>query len=357
MMKAHDFVLALLAFALFAMLAFLPMFSHAGSLQVHTWQGAAKAAHTIAHDDYCSASTTGIDQYALPILNARGLKASLGLIAGSCTDAQWQTLKERVAQGHELFNHTLTHLGMLEPGSLAPISGWDNLREIVSAQQLVQSKLGYTMHFVAFPSDLATPQAKAFVEAQPEILGVRAAKHIYDGKAAGLNDANQLQPYFVKWDGYWRDGKWSLYKPARGNMLIQHVDAALADGSWSYRTLHGVADSSWEAAPVDQYTAYADYLAAKVKTGELWVAGPSDIIRYQVTRTQCPLKLDGNTIKASTSNPLCGRYGTALTVDVRLDAGQKGTFIQQGKTLPTQMLDAATARLAINPLLGDVKIQ
>ncbi|QLI80881.1 polysaccharide deacetylase family protein [Chitinibacter fontanus] len=336
---------------------FLPLFAHAATLQVQTWQGGAKGAHTIAHDDYCSPVTSGIEQNAIPILNQRGLKASLGLIAGSCSDAQWQTLKTRISQGHELFNHTLTHRGMLEPGSLAPISDWDNVKEIVSAQQLVLSKLGYTMHFVAFPSDLATPEAKAFVEAMPETLGVRAAKHLYDGKAAGVNEADDLQAMFVKWDSYWRDGKWSLYKPARGNILIQHAQAAIDDGVWTYATMHGVADASWESVPVDQYTAYADFLAAKVKSGELWVAGPSDILRYQMTRQYCPLQLSGDTIKADTSDARCKRYASPITVDIKLDEQQQGIFTQQGKTLTSQLLDKKTARLSVNPLLGEVKIK
>ncbi|QLG88644.1 polysaccharide deacetylase family protein [Chitinibacter bivalviorum] len=356
-MKAQNFVLAVLAFAAFALLAFVPLLAHSASIEVKVWQGGAKAAHTIAHDDYCGWGTTGIEDTAIPILNARGLKASLGLIAGNCKDAQWATLKERVKQGHELFNHTLTHVGMLEAGTLAPIGGWDNVKEVVNAQQLVQSKLGYTMHFIAFPSDLVTPEAKAFVEAQPDILGARAAKDIYDGSNAGLNDPEWFKPMFVKWDGYWRDGKWSLYKPKDGNILIQHVDAALQYGAWSYRTMHGVADASWESVPVDQYTAYADYLAAKVKSGELWVAGPTDIIRYIVTREHCKLKLEGNVIKLVQSNDLCKRYASAVTVDVELANGQKGLFSQNSTPLAAQKLENGHYRINMNPAVGDVTIR
>lgn len=355
-MSPRHFLFTAIAVLVFSLLACLPLLGFAAEIKVQPWQNGAKAAHTIAHDDYCGWGTTGIEAHAMPILNQRGLKASLGLIAGNCSDAQWKILKERIAQGHELFNHTLTHVGMLEPGSLAPISGWDNVKEIVDAQQLVEKKLGYTMHFVAYPSDLATPEAKAFVTALPEVLGQRAAKHIYDGKAAGLNEIDELQPSFIKWDSYWRDGKWSLYKPARGNILIQHVDAALEDGAWSYSTMHGVADQSWESVPADQYTAYADYLASKVKAGELWVAGPTEILRYQMTRIHCPLQLEANRIKLGQSDELCQRYASPITVDVRLSAGQKGEFSQNGKTISAQKLADGQYRIQINPTLGEVKI-
>ena len=120
------------------------------SFEVQTWRDGAKGAHTIAHDDYCGASVSGVENTALPILNKRGLTASIGLIAGACKDSDWAKLKQHIAEGHELFNHSLTHVGMLEAGSLKPISGWNNEKEIGAAHQLVKDKLGYTMQFMAF---------------------------------------------------------------------------------------------------------------------------------------------------------------------------------------------------------------
>ncbi|MGL6039766.1 MAG: polysaccharide deacetylase family protein, partial [Deefgea sp.] len=271
-------------------------------------------------------------------MNSRGLKASLGLIAGSCKDNDWAKLKKHVADGHELYNHTLTHVGMLEAGSLKPIEGWDNAKEIAAAHQLVKDKLGYTLQFMAYPSDLATSEAKAYLQKQSDYLGARAAKHIYDGSNAGINRADNTDPFFIKNDVYWHDGKWSLYKPAGGNMLIQHVDAALENGGWSYRTMHGVADGSWEAVPKEQYIAYADYLQKKVASGELWLAGPTEIIRYQATRENCPLILTGNTIKLKQSNEICQRYASAITVDVQIAEGLQGQFTQNKKILASKQL-------------------
>nr|WP_314902124.1 polysaccharide deacetylase family protein [uncultured Deefgea sp.] len=326
------------------------------SFEVQTWRDGAKAAHTIAHDDYCGGSVSGVENTALPILNERGLKASLGLIAGSCKDGDWAKLKKHIAEGHELFNHSLTHVGMLEAGSLTPIAGWNNEKEIASAHQLVKDKLGYTMQFMAYPSDLATPEAKAYLLTLPDYLGARAAKHIYDGSNAGINSANNTDPFFIKNDVYWHDGKWSLYKPAGGNMLIQHVDAALENGGWSYRTMHGVADGSWEAVPKDQYIAYADYLQKKVASVELWLAGPSEIIRYQATRENCPLVLTGNTLKLKQNNELCQRYASAITVDVQIADESQGRFTQNKKPLPSKKIANGKFRIQFNPALGDLSI-
>jgi len=326
------------------------------NFEVQTWRNGAKAAHTIAHDDYCSGSVPGVENTALPILNERGLTASIGLIAGACKDDDWSKLKKHLAKGHELFNHSLTHVGMLEAGSLKTIAGWNNEKEIASAHQLVKDKLGYAMQFMAYPSDLATPEAKAYLLTQSDYLGARAAKHIYDGSNAGINSANNTDPFFIKNDVYWHDGKWSLYKPAGGNMLIQHVNAALENGAWSYRTMHGVADGSWEAVPKDEYIAYADYLQKKVASGELWLAGPSEIIRYQATREHCPLVLIGNTLKLKQNNELCQRYASAITVDLHIANELAGRFTQNHKPLPSKQLANGKYRIQFNPILGDLYI-
>lgn len=325
--------------------------------EVQTWRDGANAAHTLAHDDYCSGNVNGVEQFALPVLNERGLKASLGLIAGACKDSDWAQLRLHLAQGHELYNHSLSHVGMLEAGTLKTISGWNNEKEIAAAHQLVKTKLGYTMQFMAYPSDLATPEAKAYLLTQSDYLGARAAKHLYDGSNAGINRSRSTDPFFIKNDVYWHDGKWSLYKPSAGNMLIQHVNAALENGAWSYRTMHGVADGSWEAVPKDEYIAYADYLQQKVASGELWVAGPSEIIRYQSTREHCPLLLEGNAIKLKQSNPNCQRYASPITVDITLATGLQGQFSQAKQTVNSQKLANGKYRIQLNPTLGDLIIK
>jgi hypothetical protein len=120
--------------------------------------------------------------------------------------------------------------------------------------------------------------------------------------------------------------------------------------------MHGVADGSWEAVPKDQYIAYADYLKQKVASGELWLAGPSEIIRYQATRENCPLVLTGNTLKLKQNNELCQRYASAITVDVQIADELQGRFTQNKKPLPSKKLANGKYRIQFNPALGDLSI-
>ncbi|WP_028453858.1 polysaccharide deacetylase family protein [Chitinilyticum litopenaei] len=320
------------------------------SVSITPWRGNARGAHTIAHDDYCSANTSGIDKHALPILEARGLKAALGVIAKECKPADWVRLKALIDKGHEPFNHTLTHSGELEAGSLAPIKGWDAQREILDAHALMKAQTGYTFTFIGYPFDLATPDTRKLVKALPDYLGARAAKHIYDGSVAGLNGSDD-DPWFVRWDGYWRDGKWSLYKPgAAGSILIQHADAALQSGRWSFRTMHGVADSSWEAVPLAEYTAYADYLKQQVDAGKLWVATPTEINRYRATRMYCPASLAGKAIRFDTSAPDCKRHASSVTL--ALTASSTPRVSQNGKALVVKAAGEQRWLVDANPLDG-----
>ncbi|MBE9608278.1 polysaccharide deacetylase family protein [Chitinilyticum piscinae] len=325
------------------------------SVSITPWRGDARGAHTIAHDDYCSPGVSGIEKNALPILEARGLKAAVGVIGKECKPADWARLKELIAKGYEPFNHTLSHSGELEAGTLAAVKGWDAKREILDAHALMLEKTGYRFSFIGYPFDLASPETRAMVKQQPDYLGARAAKHLYDGSMAGLN-TDEGDPYFVKWDVYWTDGKWSLYKPgAAGSILIQHAEAAINSGSWTFRTMHGVADGSWEAVPLAEYTAYADYLKQQADAGKLWIATPTEVIRYRETRRYCSVKLDSKGIQFDTSATDCKRY--AIPVTLAITAASAPVLQQGSKKLAVKAAGDKRWLVEADPLAGPVLVQ
>lgn len=338
------------------------------SVSATNWLNGAKGAHTLAHDDYCS-NTSGIQRDAIPLLNARGLKASLGVIANLCDETEWSNLQQDAALGHEIFNHTLTHMGEFEAGTVAPIAGWNMETEIKGAHDLVKSKIGIDMSFIGFPSDLTSDTTRNYVKSLG-YLGARAAKNGYDGSVAGLNAVSQeaggvidwgdsISPYFIKWDVYLTTGKYSMYTYPYGqvnDILIQHAQKAIDAGVWTYRTMHGVNDESWESVPLDQYTAYVDFLKTKVDSGDLWVDTPSQIIRYRGTRANCAVSKVGNMVHFNTSKADCTRYATALTLDLVTD-GQP-IVTQNDQVLPVKA--ASTAGhwyVNANPTLGDLSIR
>lgn len=347
-------------------------------VQVTSWLNGAKGAHTLAHDDYCSPTTSGLEQYALPELNKRGLNASFGVIASNCTEAQWQQMKADAALGHEFFNHTLTHMGEFNDSAQA-MPNWQAEAEIKQAHDLVLAKTGLKLTFVAFPFDLASDATRSYVQSLG-YLGMRAAQALYNGKPAGRNGSghqpvevfnwgnNSNNPFFVKWDAYDQKCTWSLYEAAGSagkgvcpstpnDILIRHAQNAIDNGTWTYRTMHGVADASWQAVPLEQYTTYLDFLKKKVDRGELWVATPSDVLRYRATRANCGVQIHDNQITFDTSKPECSQYASVITLDLALN-GAFSSAEQQGIALPLQ--PTATANhwyVNVNPLNGPVTLK
>lgn len=343
---------------------------------VTTWRDDAKGAYTIGHDDYCDVSTSGLEQYAIPALNTRGLKASFGVIAQSCDATEWTALKTDAAQGHEIVNHTLTHIGEFDT-SLNAVAAWNQVTEIKNAHDLIKTNTGVDATFAVFPFDLASDTTRSYVQSLG-YLGMRAAQAAYNGKPAGhnasshdLNGAitwgnNSDNPFFVKWDSYDQKCTWSLYEasgsagkgvcPSTPNdMLIRHAQNAIDNGTWNYNTIHGVADTSWQAVPEAQYIALLDFLKSKVDSGELWVATPSDVLRYRASRTLCALSQTANILHFDTSNAECVKYAGSITV--KLTANNQPSAVQNGLLLPIKAANTAQNwYLEVNPKLGDITL-
>ncbi|WP_255991818.1 carbohydrate-binding protein [Chitinolyticbacter albus] len=321
-----------------------------------TWAGGAKGAYSLVHDDLCAYITDGQIHHAAPELNQRGLRAAFGVISANCAPYHWQAAKRFIADGHEVFSHSRNHVN-------SNTAGWNNAAEIAGSATDIATKLdGYTPSFFAWPSDVTPDAPLAYLKSQPGYLGGRAASRVDEngniqyGTAAGVNAANFADPYAIKWDLFTQSGIWSLY-PQGSEILNLHVDAAIAQGGWSLRTAHGVADSSWETIPLTRYTAHLDYVKSKVDAGELWMAPPSDVIRYRFARDACaPTEVGGDTLRfAQTAD--CSRYATVLTLEFTSDKpAVTASASQGGVTLPVQTLAPGRYRVSAETSKGDVTL-
>ncbi|WP_035059320.1 carbohydrate-binding protein [Andreprevotia chitinilytica] len=326
-----------------------------------TWAGGAKGAYSLVHDDLCAYITDGQISHADPELTKRGLRAAFGIISVGCADYHWQAAKQFIAHGHEIYDHTRNHYN-------ANTASWNNDVEIKNSVTDIAARLdGYTPSFFAWPSDIAPDAPLAYLRTQPNYLGGRAPSrvdptgNIIYGTAAGVNDANFTDPFQIKWDLFTNSGIWSLY-PQGSEILNLHVDAAIAQGGWALRTAHGVEDSSWESIPLARYTAHLDYVKSKVDSGDLWMAPPSDVIRYRFARQYCTPTLitdaAGQGVVHVDANADCQRYATALTLDVATDrAVTSAAASQAGKAVNVKQLDASHYRVTFNATGGDVSLQ
>ncbi|WP_027467818.1 carbohydrate-binding protein [Deefgea rivuli] len=311
------------------------------SMQVPTWKDGVAAAYSMMHDDLCAWVTDGQIDFAAPALKQRGLVASFGMITGSCGDKHWNAAKQFIADGNEIFSHSRSHT---DANSVT----WDAATQISGSSDDIAAHLdGYRPSFFAWPSDVAADAPMTYLRTANGFIGGRAANRVnetgmvvYDGHGSGVNATTVADPFQIKDDMFTLTAQWSPYETqvkAGGDLLNLHVDAAIANGGWANRTMHGVNDTSWNSVPLAQYTAHLDYLKTKVDARLLWVATPSNVLKYSKARAACRPDLSSAVITFASSDAECVKFATPLTLKIagrHLDGIQA---IQAGKQVPRML--------------------
>lgn len=349
-------------------LGLIPVFVSA--MNATQWKDDATAAYSMMHDDLCGWITDGQIDFAAPALKERGLVSSFGMITGHCGDKHWTAAKQFIADGHEIFSHTRSHTDAMS-------RTWDAATEISGSSDDIAGRLnGYRPSFFAWPSGVAADEPMTYLQSAAGFIGGRAANRvdpngmiIYDGHGSGVNGSSIADPFQVKDDMFTLTAQWSPYEAqvkAGGDLLNLHVDAAIANGGWANRTMHGVNDASWNSVPLAQYTAHLDYIKTKVDARLLWVATPSQILKYSKAREACKPSLSnetrGSVIQFASNDAECVKFATPLTLMI---AGERKVAIQAGKPVPSLQskviyvngLAAAQAQtflITVDPLAGPV---
>ncbi len=80
-------------------------------VKLATWKDDAKAAYSMIHDDMCGSALAGIQDLAVPQLEAHNLTAALGPFVEACDESGglWDVVRLAQAQGNEIVNHSYTH--------------------------------------------------------------------------------------------------------------------------------------------------------------------------------------------------------------------------------------------------------
>lgn len=331
---------------------------HITAATVTTWKNGATAAYTMVHDDYCAGDiTTGFNQVVDPALTERGLVATFAAITGWCSPEQWTAAKTLIGHGHEIASHGRNHIVSSDPA-------WDMQAELVQSRQDIADHLdGYQASYFVWPQDTATQTALALLSSTPGYLGARAANRdlgngtIEYGKAAGVNPSWFGPTFHVLWDVFTNAGEFSIY-PGGGEILNQHVDAAIQQGGWSTRTMHGVGSGGWEPVPLARYLAHLDYVKAKVDANQLWVATASDVVKYRMARDACvpALQSDRLGLAFPAADAGCQKYATPLTLELTVDSTAPVLFKQAGQTLVAVPRGGNTYRVTASPLAGSITV-
>jgi peptidoglycan/xylan/chitin deacetylase (PgdA/CDA1 family) len=344
---------------------------------VATWRGNATGAYSLIHDDICDPSVASAITIADPELILRGLHGGFGVIVSRCArNNGWENVKTLLAHGQDVFNHSWNHPCMTNDDMLAEACdpaaprSVDFVQEIDRSNTTLRTMLGIPIEFFIFPYDVCDPAAIALLK-QLGYLGARCGSR-------NTNVANFADGFRVNFD-VWGPA-YSVYlkdptcagvvefttapamAPAacRAAVLKDYVDDTITRKAWGVREFHGFDGDpgSFEPLPPAEYKAHLDYLASKVMTNELWVDGPTPVIRYRFARQFCaPLPtVSGAMLKFPAPSADCQRYATALSYIVSTTDGSDPAVlhIQQGSTVvPARKLARGSFAVDANPTRGD----
>ena len=119
--------------------------------------------------------------------------------------------------------------------------------------------------------------------------------------------------------------------------------------------MHGCGDGSYGAVATQDYTNHLDYLKSKVDSGDLWVAPPSQVIKYKHARTACGTpQVSGNTISFATVSSECTQFATEISVIVT--ANVTTLWARQGQKKLEVVSRGGQFMISIDPTLGDVTV-
>ncbi|HCS63557.1 MAG TPA: hypothetical protein DIW64_05390 [Cellvibrio sp.] len=301
-----------------------------GTASVTPFKGGAKAAYSMVLDDYCTSWSSGIDDYAIPTLMERGLRAGLGALASECEKNNFQARLKTVAQqGFEIVNHTWTHPALVDcatnpnPNQACSTPRPDLSVEIDKARTFLQQASGAPVNFFVFP----------FNSVDDVVINHLKSKGYLGARGGGytMNAANFTDPYRLN----------LLGNQADMNAL---ANQAVASGSFALINLHGIADASYEPVPLNTWISHLDYLKTLVAKNDLWVDNPTAIVKYNRSKALCGSpQISGNTLTFSGAQTGCATYATGLTVNITSNAGVPDLRpTQNGTSLPTRRISADT---------------
>jgi peptidoglycan/xylan/chitin deacetylase (PgdA/CDA1 family) len=361
---------------------------------VTTWRGGAVAAYSVIHDDVCDPSALGVFSVADGELKSRALRAGFGVIVGTCDKAKagtWAQVNTLVSHGHDVFGHSWDHPCITNDGNLAqscdPAAprSVDFDKEIGNAGTTLKSKAGVSLDFFIFPYDVCDPAAIAYLKSKG-YLGARCGTLATNPPDFGDAFAVNYDVYGPSYSRYF--GKGACAKTASGKspvqyetvpadyteacrryVLNQYVDDAIAAKGWGIRELHGFDPSDnlsggWETVNTPDYRAHLDYLLTKIAAGDLWVDGPTPVLRYRFAREAqtcaLPAVAAGNTLHFSAPSAACQKYATILSYRVATTDSTDPTALhvrQAGATLPVKRISAGHYVVDADPTKGDAVLE
>ena len=349
-------------------------------IEIANWRGGADGAYSIVHDSVCDASAEGAFVHADPALSLRALRGGFSVIAGACGQgltSKWPRVRAAASHGHEIINQSFSApcLGVGADCGGAPRLSADFAVEIDQAAQALQDNTGARARFFVFPFNACGQQALAHLR-QAGYLGARCGER-------GISTPRFPDSFAIRFDAwgpsfsvYGRSGPCvgfvlpnssappdTLPQACRLHVLNQYVDDAITQRGWAMRTLGGFVGDLNAPQPidVDDYAAHLDFVRNKVELGQLWVEGPTAILKYRWARERCPRpSFEASTLVFPAPSPECLTYATPLSYVVTIRNGNSPPpnlrVTQAGLSLPARTLALGRYLIDADPSQGDATV-
>jgi PA14 domain/Secretion system C-terminal sorting domain/Polysaccharide deacetylase len=325
-----------------------PLSSQTPTASFSNWKDNKKAAYSIIHDDY-SNYVTGIFQYADPIATARGIKLCFGAITNFCGATEWANARTMISHGHECVNHSHNHLCGGTAGQCSGLSTYGSAQyatELGTSTQIIEANTGIKPRFFIHPYDASSDGILSYLTG----LG-------YLGTRAGTQEAVNSSTFtdFMHLNYF-------VYSPTTPlSSLNQAVDQAVASGGYAIREFHGVADGSWGAMTVVNYTGHLDYVKTQMNNGNIWSTTTTEAITYKMQRdayqpivsytaSTGTIAVSFNAVK--TIDPSVLR--TPVTLNINLNGISGNYNVTQNGTLIPSVRTGSVVTVNIYPHQGNV---
>lgn len=311
------------------------------------WKNGAKAAFSMIHDDICGEGTDGIFNPADSIAFNRGITFGAGAIVGDCERRKlWKKLDLLVEHGHEIVSHSWSHVDARK--------GWSAAQEIDKSKAALEANLAVQkkVEYFIFPFDSYDAGS---------ISGLKAAGYLSARTGPGAYSDRGVT---TRLEGFQPFGStfFFVHLTSGGNAAMQkHASEAIASGGWAMQEFHGVADASWEkVASGDVYRQYMDWLKAKVEAGELWVATPSQVVKYIMTCNASgtpTMAGPGGDVLTFPAAAIPADYATSITVILTVPSAPTVLTARQGTNyLPIAKKAVDRFLLSVDPTRGPVTL-
>jgi oligosaccharide reducing-end xylanase len=278
--------------------------------EIGTWRGFRNAAVSYTFDD----NSPNQFSIAQPMLDAKGFKATFFCIVGNLTSAQWSTIKNCAAHGHEIGSHTLTH------PDLTKLSQSQLINEESGSKHLIQSHTGQNCVSVAYPyctvpNESITSQYYSFARS---CNGSLVPSSPSDMLTIGAMGPDQID-------------------------MNTASDNAANGGNWLVWLIHGI-DNDPACCPTSSSILQRniDYVAGN--PGRWWIDTFGNVSRYIEERNAAVLKVvsnSGSRITIQLSDNLNDTvFNYPLTLRRPLPAGWHSAIVtQNGASVPTQIVN------------------